>query len=78
MRVVLELAERSTGEEARPGLEAFVRRVRGTDLQPSHSELPGIWTFTLPDGVELTEILEELRQLPDVRQADIDAMSGTS
>lgn len=74
MRVVLELAERSAGEEARPRLEAFVQRVRGTDLRPSHPELPGIWTFTLPDSAEPSAILEELRQLPEVRQADIDAM----
>jgi hypothetical protein len=77
-RILIHVAAPAQGQAELPSEARQVLEGAGAaQIRASHPELPGLFTAIVPDGVNVPELVEKLRQSPGIRHAETDQLRGT-
>jgi len=77
-RIMIQVASSTRGPAQLPAEASQVLESAGaTQVRASHPELPGLFTAIVPDGVNVPDLIEKLKQAPGVQHAEPDQLRGT-
>ena len=75
-RLIVQLSSASAPLPAR--IAQLLQEAGATDVRPSHQELPGLYVATVPDLVDVADLLAKLEQEPEVRHAELETFRSTT
>lgn len=76
-RILIQLAEPAAAGGLPAEVQQVLERAGATVIRASHPELPGLFTASLPENVDVNALLQELKHVPGVRHAEPDQSRGT-